>query len=159
MLRIIGRTGTYVPLAPFLLEILDSAEFKKTNPKASSLKPLDLEYIIKAPNTYLKSRVYQEGLADEWTFVMGEFFSLMSLNISFPEMTIPVLSHLKRYLKKGQGSSKSKAQIKTIVEKLEATRVWVEKKRRGINFAPNEREEVFSFWTLPVWRRRQSVVG
>jgi nucleolar complex protein 2 len=145
MLRIIGRTGTYIPLAPFLLEILDSAEFKKSNPKATSLKPLDPEYVIRAPNSYLKSRVYQETLADELTYIMGEFFALMSRNVSFPEMTIPVLSNLRRFLKKGAGSGKSKAQIKTVVEKIEATRIWVEKKRRGVNFAPNERQEVEAF--------------
>lgn len=145
MLRVITRTGTYIPLAPFLLEILDSAEFKKSNPKASSLKALDLEYVIRAPNTYLKSRVYQESLAEELTFLMGEFFAAMSRNISFPEMTIPVLANLKRFLKRGHGSGKAKAQIKTVVEKIEATRIWVEKKRRGVNFAPNERTEVDAF--------------
>lgn len=145
MLRIIGRTGTYVPLAPFLLEILDSAEFKKSNPKPTSLRPLDLEYVIRAPNSYLKSRVYQESLADELAFIMGEFMALMSRNVSFPEMTIPVVAHLRRFLKKGGGSGKAKTQVKTVVEKIELTRTWVEKKRRGVNFAPNERDEVAGF--------------
>ena len=145
MLRLIGRTGTYIPLSPFLLEILDSAEFKKSNPKAVSLRPLDLEYVIRAPNTYLKSRVYQETLADELVFTMGEFFAVMSRNVSFPEMTIPVVANLKRFLKKGGGSGKVKTTLKTLVEKIEATRTWVEKKRRGVNFAPNERDEVDAF--------------
>ena len=145
MLRLIARTGTYIPLSPFLLEILDSAEFKKSNPKAVSLRPLDLEYVIRAPNTYLKSRVYQETLADELVFTMGEFFAVMSRNVSFPEMTIPVVANLKRFLKKGGGSGKVKTTLKTLVEKIEATRTWVEKKRRGVNFAPNERDEVDAF--------------
>ena len=93
----------------------------------------------------MKSRVYQESLADELCFIAGDFFALMSRNVAYPEMTIPVVAHLKRFLKKGGGSGKVKAQVKTVVEKIELTRTWVEKKRRGVNFAPNEREEVAAF--------------
>lgn len=32
-----------------------------------------------------------------------------------------------------------------MVEKIEANRVWVEKKRRGVAFAPNDRAEVEKF--------------
>lgn len=145
LLRITARTGNYVPLAPFLLEILESVEFKRANPKNASLKPLDLEYAIKAPASYPKTKIYQETLAEELVFLLGEFHAVMSTNIAFPEMTIPVVFMLKRYLKKGGASGKVNNQLKTLVEKIEVTRQWVEKKRRSVTFAPNDRADVEAF--------------
>ncbi|KAJ9094837.1 hypothetical protein QFC20_006815 [Naganishia adeliensis] len=145
LLRITARTGNYVPLAPFLLEILESVEFKRANPKNASLKPLDLEYVIKAPASYPKTKIYQETLAEELVYLLGEFHAVMSTNIAFPEMTIPVVFMLKRYLKKGGASGKVNNQLKTLVEKIEVTRQWVEKKRRGVTFAPNDRADVEAF--------------
>jgi nucleolar complex protein 2 len=145
LLRITARTGNYVPLAPFLLEILESVEFKRANPKNASLKPLDLEYVIKAPASYPKTKIYQETLAEELVYLLGDFHAVMSTNIAFPEMTIPVVFMLKRYLKKGGASGKVNNQLKTLVEKIEVTRQWVEKKRRGVTFAPNDRADVEAF--------------
>lgn len=48
-------------------------------------------------------------------------------------------------MKKHGGSGKVTAQIKTLVEKIEATRTWVEKKRTTVSFAPNDRQEVANF--------------
>lgn len=145
LLRIIAKTGFYIPLAPYCLEVLESAEFKRSKPKQSSLKPLDFEYIIRAPAAYPKTRIFQEGLAEELVFIMGEFHALMGRHIAFPEMTIPVVAALRRHLKRGGGPSKANGQIKSLVEKIEATRTWVEKKRQNVDFAPNNRTEVDSF--------------
>lgn len=145
LLRLVARTGTYIPLAPFCLEILESAEFKRAKPKNTTLRPLDLEYYIRAPAQYPKTRVYQETLAEEMVYILGQFHALVSKNIAFPEMTIPVVTTLRRYMKKHGGSGKVTAQIKTLVEKIEATRTWVEKKRTTVSFAPNDRQEVANF--------------
>lgn len=145
LLRLVAKTGTYIPLAPYCLEILESAEFKRSKSKAGALRPLDLEYIIRAPAAYPRTRIYQESLAEELVFILGEFHSLMGRHIAFPEMTIPVVAALKRHLKRGSGSAKSNSHIKILVEKIEATRTWVEKKRQNVDFAPNNRTEVDGF--------------
>jgi len=146
LLRIISRTGTYIPLSPFLLEILDSAEFRRSNPKKATLKPLDLEYIIRAPAAYPKTRIYQETLGDELVYLLAEYHTAVSTHVAFPEMVLPVVLTIKRHLKKGTaGSPKVQAQLKTLVEKLEATKTWVEGKRRSVSFAPRDRGEVSRF--------------
>lgn len=146
LIRLISRTGTYIPLSPFLLEILDSTEFRRSNPRKSTLKPLDLEYIIRAPAAYSKTRVYQECLGEELIFLLGEYHSTISTSIAFPEMVLPILVTIKRHLKKGTaGSQKVQVGLKTLVEKLEATKVWIEGKRRNVSFAPRDRGEVSRF--------------
>ncbi len=146
LIRLISRTGIYIPLPPFLLEILDSTEFRRSNPKKSTLRPLDLEYIIRAPVAYSKTRVYQEVVGEELVFLLGEYHTTVSTSIAFPEMILPIIMTIKRHLKKGTaGSQKVQAGLKTLVEKLEATKTWIEGKRRNISFAPRDRGEVSRF--------------
>lgn len=146
VIRLVSRTGTYIPLSPFLLEILDSNEFARSNPRKSTLKPLDFEYVIRAPQAYSKTRVFQEGLGEELVFLLGEYHACISTNIAFPEVTLPVILTIRRHLKKGTaGSPKVQNGLKTLVEKLEATRTWVETKRRNVSFAPRDRSEVSRF--------------
>jgi nucleolar complex protein 2 len=169
LIRLIGQTGTYIPLSPFLLEILDSSEFKKSNPKKSSLKPLDFEYIIRAPAAYQKTRIFQESLGEELTFLLGEYHSCPTIanSIAFPELVLPVIVMIKRHIKKNSaGSPKVVNGLKGLVEKLEGQRVVVENKRRGVGFAPRDRAEVGRFeeelgekeGPLAAWMRLQRKV-
>ena len=145
LIRIITRTKTYIPLSPFLLEILDSSEFRKQNPRKATLKPLDLEYIIRAPAQYPKTRIYQEILSDELVFLLAEYHATISTSVGFPEMVLPVVVSLRRHLKKGSGTPKVQSGLKNLVEKLEATKVYIEGKRRNVSFAPRDRGEVSRF--------------
>ncbi|KAK8861243.1 hypothetical protein IAR55_002062 [Kwoniella newhampshirensis] len=146
LIRIISLTGTYIPLSPFLLEILDSTEFRRSNPKKATLKPLDLEYVIRAPAAYPKTRVFQEGLGEELVYLLGEYHAVISTNIAFPELVLPVVVTIKKHIKKGSaGSPKVVSGLKTLVDKLEATKTFIETKRRNVGFAPRDRSEVDRF--------------
>lgn len=164
LLRISLFTKTYIPLAPSLLEVLTSTELSKP-PKPSTLKPLDFDTTLRAPNSYLRTRVYQDGLGIQISELLVEFFSCWSKHIAFPELVIPPTVVLKRWLKSANGSSspsippastkkplekgnknsKLNSSIALLVTKLDLNARWVEEKRKNINFAPGNREEVDSF--------------
>lgn len=146
LIRLVSLTETYIPLAPFLLEILDSSEFRRANPKKATLKPLDLAYVIRAPAAYPKTRVYQEVLGEELVYLLGEFHAQLATHIAFPELALPVLTSIRRHIKRGTaGSPKVANQLKVLADKLEANRTWVEGKRRGVSFAPRDRSEMARF--------------
>lgn len=144
--RLVSQTETYIPLAPFLLEILDSSEFRRSNPKKATLKPLDLAYVIRAPAAYPKTRVYQEVLGEELVWLLADFHAQLANHISYPELVLPVIVSVKRHIKRGTaGSPKVANQLKTLVDKLEANRTFIENKRRNVGFAPRDRAEVGRF--------------
>lgn len=143
LLRIMQRTGTYIPLAPFLLEIFDSSEFSR-KPKGASLKPLDWNYYIRAPAAYPKTRVYVDGLIDEVTYLLVEFFASSSTSISFPELILPICIALRRHVKKSKNNKMTSA-LKSVIERLEANAKFVEEKREKIEFSPQDREQVDAF--------------
>ncbi|KAI5478398.1 hypothetical protein MNV49_005147 [Pseudohyphozyma bogoriensis] len=143
LLRIVQRTGTFIPLASPLFEILDSPDLTKRS-KSASLKPLDLEYYIRCPANYLKTRVYADGLAEELVYLLTDYYASLSTSIAFPELALPAIVSLKRHAKK-TSNPKLGSQVKVLVEKIEANAKWIEERREKIEFAPNKRDQVNRF--------------
>lgn len=165
LLRLSATTDTYIPLAPSLLEVLSSPELSKP-PKPSTLKPLDFRICLHASKTYLRTRVYQDGLGSEIASLLAEFFTCWAKHIAFPELIIPPVAQLKRWLKaanstpargtpstgtttaaKGKGNKNGKLNgtIALLVQKLELNAQWVQERRKTVTFAPSNREGVEAF--------------
>ncbi|KAL6701305.1 Noc2p family domain-containing protein [Trichoderma pleuroticola] len=140
----------YIPLASPLLEVLNSAEMKKA-PKASTLKPMDFAVSYRAPKSYLRTRVFQDGIGDEVAELMSSFMYTWSTSISFPELALPVIIQLKRWLKQvsskssGNKNNKLVSQFSVLVQKLEANSKFIEEKRARVDFAPKHRSQVDAF--------------
>ncbi|KAL2271004.1 hypothetical protein VTJ83DRAFT_375 [Remersonia thermophila] len=176
LLRLSRATDTYIPLAAPLLEVLDSAEMKKA-PKSSTLKPLDFAVAYKAPKTYLRTRVYQDGVGEQLVELLSEFFVLWARSIAFPEFALPSIVRIKRWLKEGRkqqarqghkphgkhpkgrgphgGSRNGKlaAALALLVQKLEANARFVEERRARVDFAPKDRAQVDAFLKDFEWEK------
>ncbi|KAL4730782.1 Nucleolar Complex 2 protein [Fusarium chlamydosporum] len=150
LLRISRATSTYIPLASPLLEVLTSAEMKKA-PKAASLKPFDFATSYKAPKSYLRTRVFQDGVGEQLAELLSEYFMLWATSIAFPELALPVVIQLKRWLKQarsktvGNKNAKLAGQLIILVQKIEANAKFIEEKRAKVDFAPKDRTQVEAF--------------
>lgn len=150
LLRISRATGTYIPLGASLLEVLTSAEMRKA-PKSSTLKPLEFNTAIRAPKSYLRSRTYQDGVGEQVAELLSEFFVLWSKHIAFPELSVPVVVALKRWLKQvsarngGNKNGKINQMIMLLVQKVEANARWIEERRLNVTYTPRNRTEVDTF--------------
>ncbi|CAL3973636.1 unnamed protein product [Diplocarpon coronariae] len=158
LLRLSRATGTYIPLASALLEVLNSAEMKKP-PKASTLKSLDFATNYKAQTSYLKTRVYQDGVGEQVAELLSEFFVLWSTNIAFPELALPVVVMMKRWLKDanhkvtGNKNNKVNSSFIFLLQKIEANAKFIEEKRAKVEFAPNNRAGVDNFLKYFEWEK------
>ena len=158
LLRISSATLTYIPLAPALVEVLSSAEMKKL-PKPSTLKVLEFNTSIRAPKAYLRTRVYQDRVGEQVAELLSEFFVLWTKNIAFPELALPVIVMLKRWVKtmskknSGNRNAKINSAIALVVQKLEANSRWIEEKRAKVDFAPNDRAGVEGFLKDVEWEK------
>ncbi|KAJ9646467.1 Nucleolar Complex 2 protein [Coniosporium apollinis] len=158
LLRLSRATGVYIPLAPALLEVLSSAEMKKS-PKPSTLKALDFTTSIRAGASYLRTRVYQDGVGEQVAELLAEFFVLWAKNIAFPELALPVVVMLKRWLKEvnnkatGNKNGKVNGMVALVVQKLEANSRWIEERRAKVEFAPNDRAGVEGFLKEVEWQK------
>ncbi|GAW11509.1 hypothetical protein ANO14919_008550 [Xylariales sp. No.14919] len=158
LLRISRSTGTYIPLASVLLEVLNSAEMRRS-PKQATLKALDFHVAYKAPKSYLRTRVYQDGVGEQVVDLFAEYFVLWSTNIAFPEFTLPVIIMLKRWLKQsrkkasGNNNGKLRSGLVLLVQKLETNTKFIEGKRAKVDFAPRDRTQVDAFLKDFPWEK------
>lgn len=158
LLRLSRATDTYIPLASVLIEVLNSAEMKKP-PKSSTLKQLDFAVNYKAPASYLRTRVFQDGVGEQVVELLSEYFVLWARNIAFPEFALPVVIMLKRWLKdsrkKSTGNKNGKlgGALVLLVQKLEANAKFVEEKRAKVDFAPRDRTKVDAFLKDFEWEK------
>lgn len=161
LLRVSLATGTYIPLAAPLYEVFNSAEMRRA-PKPGTLKPLDFSIAIRAPKSYLRTRIYQDGVAEQAQELLSEFFVLWAKNIAFPELALPVTVMLKRWLKEvnqrgsskgGNKNQKVNTMIQLLVQKLEANARWIEERRAKVDFAPNDRRNVDKFLADTSWEK------
>ncbi|KAK5000857.1 Nucleolar Complex 2 protein [Elasticomyces elasticus] len=158
LLRISLATGTYIPLAPVLYEVLNSAEMRKP-PRSSTLKPLDFSVSTRAPKSYLKTRVYQDGIGEQIQELLSEFFVLWAKSIAFPELALAPTVLLKRWLKDvnnrstGNKNGKVDSGVALLVQKLEANSRWIEERRAKVEFAPDDRAGVEGFLRDVDWTK------
>lgn len=156
LLRISQATETYIPLSAALLEVLNSAEMKKPA-KAATLKPIDFASNIRAPSSYLKTKVYQEGVGEQVVELFSEFLVLWSKSIAYPELQLPAIVMLKRWLKAaskstGNRNGKLNQALLLLVQKSEANARWIEERRNKVNFSPKDRAEVEGFLKDVQWQ-------
>jgi nucleolar complex protein 2 len=158
LLRLSRATGTYIPLAASLLEVLNSTEMKKP-PKSSTQKPLDFNVAYKAPKALLRTRVYQDGVGEQVVELFGEYFVLWTKSIAFPELALPVTIQLKRWIKQaksktsGNKNGKLASNVILLVQKLEANGKFIEERRAKVDFAPKDRAQVDAFLRELNWER------
>ncbi|CAG8529719.1 4399_t:CDS:10 [Ambispora gerdemannii] len=137
------QTGTFIPLAPYLFDILESPELRQ-KPKPSTLKPLDFSLHLKAPKCYLHTRAYQDGICEEIIDVLLEYYACFCLSVAFPELVVPAIVQIKRHIKKSKNVKMNK-QLHNLVEKFEQNSKYIEQHRAQIEFAPNDRVKVQAF--------------
>ncbi|KAJ7619529.1 Noc2-domain-containing protein [Roridomyces roridus] len=147
LLHLTRHTHTYVPIAPYLLPILTSTLTPSSRPKSSTLKPLDLEVQIRAPQQYLKTRVYAECLIEESVFLLAEWLTSGSVHgsVAFPEIVVPVVVMLRKSIKAaktGGSSTKDLGLVKGLLERIEESARWVEEKRKTVVLVPSKLEPV-----------------
>jgi nucleolar complex protein 2 len=61
LVSLCNSSNVFIPLAPYIFEVLDSAEIKKKG-KTGTLKPLEWDVYIRAPKQFLHTKVYQVRL-------------------------------------------------------------------------------------------------
>lgn len=151
LLRLSRATGVFIPLAPLIFEVLSSSELKK-KPKPSTLKPLDFTATIRAPKSFLRTKTYQDGVAEQVVELLAEFYVLYAKSVAFPELAIPTIVLAKRGMKKSRNAKLNNA-LAVLVGKLEANSKWVQERRSKLEFAPEKVAEAESFCKEVEWEK------
>lgn len=127
-----GATNTFIPVLPFLLEVLEQTDFNK-RPKSGSMKNFNMATILKFTKPQLLERAFKDTLVDQLYELLLDNLHVHSHTVTFPELIVPMVIQLKDFLKKCKVANYCK-QLKQIVEKGEETAKVVTARRKMASF-------------------------
>lgn len=148
-------TDTYIPVAPFLLEILESPEFNK-KVKSSTAKPTEFSCILKVSKQQLGTKPFQDAVADQIFELLLEYFSIHAHSIAFPEVALPAVVRLRKFIKT-TNAARYRKQMKQLVDKIEETSTEVTNRRSKVSFSPKDIAEVEK-WTAQYRQNPNAIV-
>lgn len=149
LMEISSNTGTFIPVLPFYLEVLNNYNFGKKSKKVS-MKPIDFSCILKLSKSQLLENGFKDSTVEE---VYGGILSYLADNsnkIGFPELVTPMIFQLKDFLKKCKVSNYTK-KIKTILEKTVANQKFIETRRKPVTFGVGDAQKI-QVWEAQVGR-------
>lgn len=149
LIRLSQGSQVFIPIFPLISEILTSTAFTKSG-KPSSLQAIDFEYHIKVSLQYLGTKVYQDGLSEQFIELTSEYFALYSKNIAFPELATPAILSLRRFIKKSKNIRFNK-QLQQLVEKLNTNCTYISAQRSKVEYGPANKSEAANFLKDEKW--------
>ncbi|KAJ3357185.1 Nucleolar Complex 2 protein [Allomyces javanicus] len=135
--------GTYVPLVPYYLSILDSCAQTKSKP--STLKPMYLPAFLKCPKQYLGTRVYLAGVRNAVHLGLLRYLAALAGHVAFPELAIPAVLGLKADLKATKKDPNWTKSVQSLLDKIEENRKFIMAKRSAADVAPCDAAAVAQF--------------
>lgn len=155
LVRLLQATGVYIPLFPLLNELLTLSAFSKPGRRSTqggNLPAVDFDHNIKVTQLYLGTKVYQDGLADQFVELTAEVFGLYATLIAFPEMVTPCVILLRRFIKRSKNARLNRGLLQ-LVEKLNQNSNLVLQKRRNVLFGPNSPQAMAQFMSDYSWSK------
>jgi len=142
-------TGTFIPVLPIYVDILNSYDFNKKS-KSMSFKPMDFTCVLKVPTNLQKLSGFKDSIIEEIYGGMLKYLAMHSHKIGFPELITPMVIQARSFFKNCKSSSYTK-QIKQILEKATANGKLIETKRRSVTFGVSDAKEI-RIWEAKVER-------
>lgn len=128
MLTTISKeTGTFIPILPFLLEILDSYDFNKKH-KTVSIKPIPFICILRMSKSQLTENGFKDSIIETIYQLILQYSANESYKIYFPDICIPCIIQLKAFLKKCHVAAYCK-KMKHLLTLIEENRKYIENER------------------------------
>ncbi|XP_043580672.1 nucleolar complex protein 2 homolog [Bombus pyrosoma] len=127
LIDISRETGTFIPVLPFLLEILNSYDFNKRH-KAVSMKPTPFICILRMSKSQLQENGFKDNVVDSIYKLILENAAKDSHTVYFPDLYISCIIQLKAFLKKCHIANYCR-KMKQLLDKIVENRKYIETER------------------------------
>lgn len=141
------HTGTFIPVLPFLLEVLNKAPLAKKHKKAS-IRPFDWLCMLRLSRAEMSESGFKDGVVDQVYDGIVNYLSVEAASIGFPELVVPAVLQLKSFLKKCKVPNYTK-KIKHLLDKVKENQDFIESRRKDVTFAIGDRKAVKN-WEISV---------
>ncbi|KOX74962.1 Nucleolar complex protein 2 like protein [Melipona quadrifasciata] len=127
LIDISKKTETFIPVLPFLLEILNSYDFNKKH-KTVSMKPVPFICVLRMSKSQLQENGFKDNVIDSIYKLILENAAKDSHTVYFPDLYIPCIIQLKAFLKRCHIANYCR-KMKQLLDKIEENRTFIEAER------------------------------
>ena len=142
-------TGTFIPVLPIYLDVLNNFNFDKKTKKVS-MKPLDFSTVLKLSKSQLSENGFKDATIECVYSGILTYLANNSYKIGFPELVTPLIFQLKDFLKKSKIGNYCK-KLKQILDKVIANQKFIETRRKTVSFGVGDKQKI-DIWEAQVER-------
>lgn len=134
LIQLSKETRTFIPVMPFILEVLKSKTFNQRHSKVS-MKPLSFTCILRLSQNQLQENGFRDEVIESIVGCTLEYMAHESYTVSYPDMAVPAIIQLKHYLKHGKNiNANYRSKLKLLVDKLVENSRYVNAEREKFTF-------------------------
>ncbi|TGZ37887.1 nucleolar complex protein 2-like isoform X1 [Temnothorax longispinosus] len=126
LITISKETGTFIPIMPFFLEILDSYDFNKRH--KATMQPISFDCLLRISKSQLVENGFKDSIIETIYQLILEHAASESYRIYFPDLYISCIIQLKEFLKKCHVTIYCK-KMKQLLSVIEENRTYIETER------------------------------
>ena len=95
-------TKVYIPILPFIVEVLNSNTFKQQN-KKHAMKPLSFSCVLRIQKGHLVENSFKDEVVEQVFALTLECLINECTSIAFPDLVVPHLMALNHFIKESKG--------------------------------------------------------
>ncbi|XP_063916368.1 nucleolar complex protein 2 homolog [Zophobas morio] len=122
--------SVFVPILPFILEVLTSYDFNKKHQKVS-MKPLQFTCLLRASKSQMMENGFKDSIIEAVYGLLLEYLASYSHSISYPDLSLLCVIEIKQFLKKCNNANYNR-KIKQLMEKIEQNSQFIETERNKV---------------------------
>ncbi len=126
-------TKVFIPILPFILEVLNSNTFQQQHKKLS-MKPISFMCVLRIQKGHLDEISFRDEVIEQVYGLTLECLINDCTSISFPDLVVPHVMFLKDFIKSTKNPNYSK-KLKTLVDKIQEQANYVDTQRNKVQFS------------------------
>lgn len=123
-----ARTRVFIPILPFLLEVLQMPSFNEEHKKLS-MKPVNLTCLLRFAPANIQENAYKDAVLDLIYELTLEYLANESYSLCFPDLAVFALMNLRNFCKTTKVYKYSR-KLRTLTDKIVENSNHIEKLRK-----------------------------
>ncbi|CAH1959286.1 unnamed protein product [Acanthoscelides obtectus] len=124
------ETGVFMPVLPFLLEVLTSYDFNKKHQKVS-MKPMHFTCLLRVSKSQLQENGFKDMVIETIYGQILEYMASQSHKISFPDICLICVVQIKKFMKQCKNPNYTR-KFKQLLDKVQQNNQFIEKERSSL---------------------------
>ncbi|XP_049539658.1 nucleolar complex protein 2 homolog [Anopheles darlingi] len=135
-----AKTRIFIPVLPFLVEVLKSNSFNESHKKLS-MRPVNLTCLLRFSPANIQENAYKDAVLDQIYELVLEFAANESASVAYPEIVLPSVLLLRQFAKTTK-QYKYARKIKQLSDKLMENYEFMEQRRKKMSIQLKDIERI-----------------